>query len=120
MTLGHAQGVARANVEAARGRQTLGIAGGLCGGELLLGPLRGVRACLQGSCRLLDLAFGRGPFVRQPVEEGDELERGATEVLARGVELVDLRRLGRDLLVRPLEIREDLESPVAHQDGVTR
>ena len=107
-------------MEAARGRQALGVAGGLRGGELLLGPLGGVRGCLQGSCRLLDLAFGRGTFVRQPVEEGDELERGATELLARGVELVDLRHLGRDLLLRPLEILEDRESPVAHQDGVTR
>ena len=97
-------------------------------GELLLARLRelgrsplGLRAGrgdpelgLADGLRCRRLPFGqRGELVRQ-------LERPAAQLLDGGVELVDLRQLGRHGLVRPLELPEQVEPVVRHQEGVTR
>ena len=97
-------------------------------GELLLGRLRelgrsplGRDACLGEPELGLADGLRRGcPPVGERGEQLLELQRATAQLLDGRVELVDLRQLGRHGLVRTLELPEQLEPVVGHQDGVTR
>jgi hypothetical protein len=115
------QVVTRANLETASLREALRIVGGLRALELGGRPReRAVRVGhgVLGTDNSLrrDRALGG-----QAQLELLELHRPPPDVLDSAVELVELRQLDPDRLVRTLELAQDGNALVVrHQDGVTR